>query len=49
MMYLGGDDPVRIEALERYTLLSYWALLDKKRKEIDKAIADMEKNKGRRK
>lgn len=33
MIVLAGDDPVRMQQLEKEPILSYWALLNKKLKD----------------
>lgn len=40
MLWLAGDDPLRIAALEKMGILEYFLLLDKKITDINKANAN---------
>jgi len=43
---LGEQDPIKIEALERGTLLNYWFLLNTKMEEISKAKREKDRLRG---
>jgi hypothetical protein len=44
MCWLAGDDPLKIQALEKMPIIEYFILLDKKINEMKKASANGNRN-----
>ena len=47
MVWLAGDDPMKIETMERMPIIDYWHLLNRKYAANQKMAAELQKIKAR--